>query len=216
LLKYVKKATRIILILGKSRSFAKQSYMKKISLIATLISAVLLLQNCKKDVAIGTTTSTEPMIAIINTDTTWIVSKDSINASIVYNAATQTKVLTCQGTSNNKQINLLVTQHGATNTTGFPLTTFSINSTTDNQMSYWVPQRNPQGVVVLAPLGSTSPGGGTLTVTVIDSVKKIISGTFSFSTILNNYDSSGNITFFTSSQIQAGGFNNVPYTLTSN
>lgn len=214
MLKYVKKATRIILILGKSRSFAKQSYMKKISLIATLISAVLLLQNCKKDVAIGTTTSTEPMIAIIN-DTTWI-AKDTVSASIVYNAATQTKVLTCQGTSNNKQINLLVTQHSALNTTGFPLTTFNINATTDNEMSYWVPQRNSQGVVVLAPLGSTSPGGGTLTVTTIDSVKKIISGTFSFSTILNHYDSNGNITSITSSQIQAGGFNNIPYTLTSN
>ncbi|TWI97660.1 hypothetical protein JN11_03483 [Mucilaginibacter frigoritolerans] len=188
--------------------------MKKISLIATLISAVLLLQNCKKDVAIGTTTSTEPMIAIIN-DTTWI-AKDTVSASIVYNAATQTKVLTCQGTSNNKQINLLVTQHSALNTTGFPLTTFNINATTDNEMSYWVPQRNSQGVVVLAPLGSTSPGGGTLTVTTIDSVKKIISGTFSFSTILNHYDSNGNITSITSSQIQAGGFNNIPYTLTSN
>jgi hypothetical protein len=215
LLKYVKKATRIILILGKSRSFAKQSYMKKISLIATLISAVLLLQNCKKDVAIGTTTSTEPMIAIIN-DTTWIASKDSVNAAIVYDAATQTKVLTCQGTSNNKQINLYVTQHSATNTTGFPLTTFSINSSTDNEMSYWVPQRNSQGVVVLAPLGSTTPGGGTLTVTTIDSVKKIISATFSFSTILNHYDGNGNITSITSTNIQAGGFNNVPYTLTSN
>ncbi|WP_259068002.1 DUF6252 family protein [Mucilaginibacter sp. X4EP1] len=189
--------------------------MKKISLIATLILAVLLLQNCKKDTATATTTSTEPMIAIIN-DTTWIASKDSVKAAIVYNSAAQTKVLTCQGTSNNKQINLYVTQHNVGNTTGFPLNTYNINSTTDNEMSYWVPQRNSQGVVVLAPLGSTSPGGGTLTVIAVDSVNKVISGTFSFSTILNHYDNNGNITSITSTSIQAGGFNNVPYTLTSN
>ena len=55
-------------MLGKSRSFAKQSNMKKLSLIATLIIAVLLLQKCKTDTVTATATSSNTMFAVINED----------------------------------------------------------------------------------------------------------------------------------------------------
>ena len=213
MLNYVKKAIPIILILAKSRSFAKQSYMKKISLIATLFLAVLLLQNCKKDTAIGSTTSNEPMIADIN-DTTW--TTDSVKVTLTYTAATQTKVLACQGTGAGKQINLQVTQHNANNTAGFPdSTNFYVNTTTDNLMSYEVEQKNSSGVYAFAPLGVVAPGSGSLMVTGINSVTKRITAQFVFSTTQNNYDSNNNIISVTVQNIQAGGFNNVPYTFIS-
>ncbi|MDF2432784.1 MAG: hypothetical protein JWP44_2415 [Mucilaginibacter sp.] len=184
--------------------------MKKISLIATLFSAVLLLQNCKKTTVTAYTTSTEPMIAFIN-DTTWIAKAANVKATLTYNSAAKTKVFTCTGLSNNQQINLYATQHNVTNTTGFPLATYNVNSTTDVALSYYLMQNGS-----FKPQGTVAPGSGTITVTAIDSVKKIITGTFSFASLTNNYDNNGNIISTTVAQISAGGFNNVPYTFTSN
>ena len=187
--------------------------MKKISLIAALLLAVLLLQNCKKDVFTASTTSTEPMIALIN-DTTWV--SDTIKAAVTYNSATNTKVFTCTGISNNKQINLYATQLYAGNTPGFALSTYNVNANSNVAMSYEYPQLNLSGQLVLMPQGTVAPGSGTIVVTAIDSVKKQITGTFSFNSIKNNYDTNGNIVSVTVASITSGGFNNVPYTFTSN
>jgi hypothetical protein len=181
--------------------------MKKISLIATLLSVVLLLQNCKKDTVTASTTSTEPMIAFIN-DTTWIAT--NVQASITYNSANNTKVFTCTGLANNQQINMLVTQHNAANTTGFALSSYNVNQTADVALSYNFLQNG-----VLAPQGVVQPGSGTVVITGIDSVKKVITGTFTFSSIKNNYDNTGAIISVTVAQISNGGFNSVPYTFAS-
>ena len=182
--------------------------MKKISLITALFSVVLLLQNCKKDTVTASTTSTEPMIAYIN-DSTWIAT--DIKATLTYNSATKTKVFTCSGLANNKQINLYVTQNNANNSPGFPLATYTVNSTSDVALSYYYMQNG-----VLAPQGTVAPGSGSVVVTAVDSVKKVITGTFTFESLKNNYDGNGNITSVTVAQISNGGFNNIPYTFTSN
>jgi hypothetical protein len=187
--------------------------MKKIYLFVTFLLAVLLLQNCKKDTVIATATSANLFFAVIN-DTSW--NADTVNASITYTSATKSKIFTCSGVGLNKEINMSVTLHNAPNTTGFPLETFNVGSTSDVQMSYFTEQKNSSGVDVLAPLGTVGPGSGTIIITAIDSVKKVITGTFSCGTIKNNYDSNGNIISVYRANITSGAFNNMPYKFVSN
>ena len=78
--------------------------MKKFSLIATLLFAVLLLQNCKKDTVTATTISTAQIIATIN-DTTW--TADTVHAVLTYTAATKNKVFTTAKDKNDWKIFLL-------------------------------------------------------------------------------------------------------------
>jgi hypothetical protein len=213
LLNCVKIQIPSILFLGKSRSFAKRSYMKKIYLIVTLFAAVLLLQNCKKDTVIASAASNALMFAIIN-DTTW--SADTVTASITYNSILKTKVFNCTAIAKNKELNMSATQSNASNTPGFPLSTFNADSAGTNKFSYYINQKNSSGNYEFVQSGTVAPGSGTVIITAIDSVKKVMTGIFSFASKKNNYDSNGNITSVTISEITAGAFNNMPYTFKSN
>lgn len=197
----------IIYFLTKYRSFAKQSYMKKIYLFVTLLLAVLLLQNCKKDTVTETATSNNLFFADIN-DSTW--NADTVNASITYNSATKNKVFTCSGIALNKEVNMSVTLSNALNTAGFPLSTYNVN-TTSITMSYDIEQKNAMGAYVLTPQGVVAAGSGSVIITAIDSVKKVMTGTFSCTTLQNNPDNTVTI-----NQVSAGAFNNMPYTFVSN
>jgi hypothetical protein len=187
--------------------------MKKISLIATLLLAVLLLQKCKKDTVTATATSSTTLFATIN-DTLW--NADTINASITYNSATKNKVFTCTGIANNKEINMSCTQTNAINTTGFPVSTFNADAAGNNKFAFLMAQKNPAGNYVFVQQGAVAAGSGNITVTAVDSVKKLITGTYAFTSIQNNYDNNGNIISVTVSQVSAGAFNGMPYTFTSN
>ncbi|HEY8781283.1 MAG TPA: hypothetical protein VIM16_06695 [Mucilaginibacter sp.] len=188
--------------------------MKKLSLIATLLLTVLLLQKCKKDTVSASTTSNTLLFAVIN-DTSW--NADTVNAAITYNSIAKTKVFNCSAIAKNKELKWSVTQTtNVLNTAGFPLTTFNADSANGNSFSYYTSQKNSSGVFVLAPLGTVSGGSGNLTVTAVDSVKKTITGTFSFTAKKFNYDDNGNVISVTISQIIAGAFNNMPYTFNSN
>lgn len=187
--------------------------MKKISLIAIVVSAVLLLQSCAKDTVTATATSTEILFANIN-DTLW--TPDTLSASITYSSATKSKVFACTGMFNNRQINIAVTQANTPNTAGFPLNTFNVDATSNVALSYYKEQKNLVGNYTLVQQGVVQPGSGTVSVTAIDSVKKLITGTFSFTTVKNNLDANGNIVSVNFQQIQAGAFNNMPYTFISN
>jgi hypothetical protein len=214
LLNNVKKAIPIICFLTKSRSFAKQSYMKKIYLFVILFSTVLLLQNCKKDTVTETATSSNTFFAIIN-GTSW--TADTVTASITYNAATKSKIFACSGVALNKEVNMSDTLHNALNTAGFPLSTYNVGTTTPNVvMSYYTAQLNSLGHYTFAPLGTVYPGSGTFIISAIDSVKKVITGTFACSSLINNYDDNGNIISVTREEVTAGAFNNMPYTFVSN
>jgi hypothetical protein len=188
--------------------------MKKISLIITLLLAVLLLQKCKKDTETATAMSSTLLFAVIN-DTTW--NADTVKAVITYNSATKTKVLSCSAVGNNKEVSMSVTQSvNALNTAGFPLNTiFNADAIGTNLFSYYTAQKNSSGVFVLTQLGTVAPGSGTLNISAIDSVKKMVTGTFSFTSIKDNYDSNGVYVSTTVSQINAGAFNNMPYTFVS-
>jgi hypothetical protein len=187
--------------------------MKRFSLIIALLSVVLLLQNCKKDTVTATATSNTTLFAVVN-DTTWIA--DTVRAAMTYNSATKTKVFTCTGVGTNKEINVALTQNNAINTSGFPLATFYVDNTSNVLLSYYTEQKNSSGAYVLAPLGTVQPGSGTVIISAIDSVKMQITGTFGFTSLKNTYDSQGNITAVTLTQISAGAFNKLPYTFISN
>jgi hypothetical protein len=189
--------------------------MKKFSLIVTLLLAVLVLQKCTKDPYSATAQSSNLFFAIIN-DTTW--NADTVKASITYNSASNTKVLSCSAVGSNKKLLMSVTQTvNVYNSAGFPINTaFNADAAGNNKFVYQTLQKNAQGDLVYMPLGTVAPGSGTLTVSSVDSVKKVISGTFSYTSVLNNYDNNGNVISVTVSNITAGAFNNMPYTFTSN
>ncbi|MDB5132035.1 MAG: hypothetical protein JWR02_1784 [Mucilaginibacter sp.] len=187
--------------------------MKKISLIVSLLSAVILLQNCKKNTITATSALDAVFSASVN-DSTW--TPDTVKAAITYNSATKTKVFTCTGVGVSKEINVAVTQTNAINTSGFPLATFVVDNTSNVLLSYYTQQKNSSGTYVLAPHGTVEAGSGTVIISAIDSVKRQITGSFSFTSLKNTYDGQGNITAVNVAMITLGAFNKLPYTFKSN
>lgn len=181
--------------------------MKKISLITALFIGVILLQNCKKDTVNASTYSTQLFFANIN-DSSW--SPTVATSNINYSAANKTKTFSCVASTPNQKVSFYVKLKNASNASGFPLNTYSVDSTTNVGMSYYAFQNN-----VLSPVGTVTPGSGSITISAIDSVNKVITGTFGFTTVKNNYDSSGNFLSVSVSRVSAGAFNKLPYTVTS-
>lgn len=202
-----------IIIIQKPFFWGIVIHMKKIYVFAAVLSALALLQNCKKDVVTATTFSNKTLFASVN-DTVW--TADTVRASVTYNSAAKTKIFSCSAVGTNKKINLLITQNKAGNTSGFPLGTFNVDSTSNVVLSYYTLQRNTSGGLALAPQGTVHPGSGAINISAIDSVKKQITGTFSFVSYKNFYDNQGNITAVNTAVITAGAFNNLPYSFVSN
>jgi hypothetical protein len=208
LLNCVKNAVPAIFFPGKNRSFAKQSNMKRLSLIITLLLAVLLLQNCKKDTYTEIATSNNTLFAVIN-DTTW--SAVNIQAAMTYNSTAKTKVFTCTGTATNQEVTFNITANTSDNTASFPLQTFNANA---SNITFAYLRANTSGTYIQQ--GAVAAGSGTITFTSVDSVAHKCSGIFSYITLHNNYDNNGNIVSVTVNDVADGAFNNLPYTFTSN
>jgi len=182
--------------------------MKKLSLIITLLLAVLLLQNCKKDTYTEVATSSNTLFAVIN-DTTW--SAVNIQASLTYNSATKTKVFTCTGTATNQEVTFTITADNTINTASFPLETFNDDGV-NNTFAYL--RANSAGTYI--DQGTVASGSGAITFTAVDSVAHKCSGIFQYIAKHNNYDNNGNIISVTINEVEAGAFNSLPYTFTSN
>lgn len=187
--------------------------MKKLSLIVILFLAVLALERCKKDTVNATATSTNTLFALIN-DTTW--SATNIAASMAYNSSDQTKTFTCTGSDSDKQIVMTIKLSNAMNTAGFPLSTFNADQAGTVTFSFSRLGKDSLGNPVFVQQGTVNAGSGSFTVSSIDSVKKTLSGIFSFSTLKNEYDGQGKIISTSRNLIQSGAFNGLPYTFTSN
>ncbi|ASU34437.1 hypothetical protein MuYL_2550 [Mucilaginibacter xinganensis] len=153
------------------------------------------------------------MIANIK-DSTWYT--DTVTSSLTYNAAAKTKTFICEGTGFSKRISISLTKSTSINSSGFPLGTYTVDATPNLQLAYLTPQKNSEGNLVYTPNGTVAAGSGTVVVTAVDSVKNQITGTYSFTTLVNNYDSNGNVVSVTIANISGGGFNKVPYTFKSN
>lgn len=180
--------------------------MNKLRLLIFLLIAVFIIQSCKKETIVGTAYTTKPFQANIN-GSVW--APDTISNTITYNATSQTKVFTLMGTKAQKQIIMTVKLSGASNTPGFTLGTYDVDTTT--VIVKYNTQVNSGGQYVFLPHGTVSAGSGNIIVTAVDSVKKQITGTFNFYSRSTAADGS-----VTVDNILGGEFTNLPYTFTSN
>jgi len=183
------------------------SQMKNTTFIVALLLSVFIMQSCKKsDVDTATSDNTTPAVfsAFIN-DTSW--TPTTYNAGIAYTMATKNKVISWTATLGKQQVNLAITQKNAGNGNGFPTGIFTVDTTSRVVLSYAL--QNSANVFV--PQGTVRPGSGSIAITAIDSVKMVITGTFSFNTIKYTYDSQGNITSLFVNNINSGSFNSMPY-----
>jgi hypothetical protein len=188
--------------------------MNKLRLPVTLLLFALIafiIQSCNKDTVTGIGYTTAPFQANID-GTTWV--PDTATMALAYNGGAGTKTLSFVGQKNTRQVLFSVTLPN-TSSTGFPLNTYNIDSVKVTAQ-YNVQQKNSSGVYVFTPQGTVASGAGAIIVTAIDSVKKQITGTFSFYSRSVVYDGSGNVLSTTIHNITAGEFNNVPYTFTTN
>jgi hypothetical protein len=177
-----------------------------------LLFTLFYLASCKKDTFVETTLDNAVLQADVNGNT-WI-PKDTLSATVTYTAATKSKVFFCTGTRDTNQVVMSVTSPNATSTQGFPITTFNVGATNNVSMALNV-RELVNGVPTFVPAGVVKPGSGTITISAVDSVKKLISGTFSFTAVQDNYDSNGNIVSITVNEVLTGQINNMPYTFIS-
>jgi len=188
--------------------FEKHSVMKILSHVlgATLLFAVVLLQNCKKETAkTPAAIPTKGMYALIN-DTAW--TAETVVATLEYDAASG-KVFTCRGTTGNKIIQLTAVQSNAPAGNNFPVG--PVNANFDSFGYYILPlhraltEQNPTAGTV---------AGTSLVITAIDTVNRFISGTFTFPQADTAYDAVGNVTVVQNNLITNGFFKQVHYVYT--
>ncbi|MBS1531972.1 MAG: hypothetical protein JSU01_16855 [Bacteroidetes bacterium] len=175
-----------------------------------ILSASLsfIIQSCNKDSVVSTAYTTAAFQANIDGN---VWAPDTTSIAVNYSQAAGIKTLVVQGTRQAKQVIFNVTLPN-TNTAGFPLGTYTIDG------SSVTAQYNTQSVAngPFAPRGTVEPGAGSIIITAVDSVKKQITGTFSFYSRTTNYDNNGNVISIVVDNITGGEFTAVPYTYTSN
>ncbi|HVS90988.1 MAG TPA: DUF6252 family protein [Mucilaginibacter sp.] len=186
--------------------------MNKLRLFVFLLAAGFLIQSCTKDTQSAVAFSNQPFQANIN-GTSWV--PDTVSTTITYNPADQSKTFYCSGQKNQKQVIFSVKLNNSTNTPGFATGTFNIDSV-NVFAQYNVQQLNGSGNLVFVPHGAVKPGSGSIVITSVDSVKKQISGTFSFYSRSTQYDNQGNVISTTVDNITAGQFENLPYQFYNN
>ena len=188
--------------------------MKKIALFALLFVTVLMFQNCKKSSTDTTDPTTTTLMQASVNSVAWV--PDTVSATITYNAAAKTKVLSITGTKSQKQITMVVTVNGATNTNDFGITSYTVGSDLNPLLSYAVQQKDTNGNYVFVVQGSADQAGGTLSLTGLDAANKKITGTFNFTTRKITYDDKGNVVSVSAATISGGTFTSLPYTFISN
>jgi len=185
--------------------------MNKLRLFTFLLLAGLfMIESCKKDTITGTAYTTKPFQANIN-GSVW--APDTISNTITYNSANKTKTFTLTGTRDQKQIIMDVILSNASNTPGFTVGTYNVD-TVAVSIRYNT-QVLQNGQYVFLPHGKVSAGSGVIIVSSIDSAAKKITGTFNFYSRSFGVDSTGNTTT-TIDNILGGEFTSLPYTFTSN
>jgi hypothetical protein len=203
-----------IIIKKKTRYLRKLSNMNKLQLITFILLSAFLIQSCKKSSETAVAYSAAPLQANID-GSTWAPDVDSVSNTITYNSATKTKVFNCIGTKNQEQVILTITLSNAGNSNGFTTGTFNIDSVS-TVAQYNTQIKNSSGNYVFLPHGGVSPGAGTIVISAVDSVKKQITGTFSFYSRTVNYDNTGKEISISVDNIYGGQFNALPYNFISN
>jgi hypothetical protein len=182
--------------------------MNKLRLFTFLLLAAFFIQSCKKDTVVGTSYTTKPFQANVNS-TVWAPDADSTINTITYSSTNKTKTFMLQGTKAQKQIIMNVILNNASNTPGFTTGTYDVDTT--SVIIKFNTQVKSNGQYVFLPHGKVSAGSGTIFITAVDSVKKQITGTFNFYS--RSVSSDGTTTV---DNIFGGEFTSLPYTFTSN
>ncbi len=191
--------------------------MKTLVNLLVLVVPALLMQSCKKkdDTTDAAATSTPILQAYIN-GTVW--TPDTLSAAVTYTAATGIKEFSFTGTKSQKRVITSVKQSDANNS-AFPLATFKVDGTPTSPvaMSLYTQQLTSAGNYDFVLYGTAAePGSGSVTISAVDTVKKTITGTYSFTSSKLNYDENGNYVSITLGTITSGQFNGMPYTFKRN
>jgi hypothetical protein len=191
--------------------FAQNLYMRKIQLIVLLLISAICFQSCKKDVVTSASTTSDKILAANINGVVWY--PDTVSARISFNTTTKVKTFSVIGTANSKRVIFNINIPNNTNTNSFPLATYKVDGTGKLNMAYYTQQRNDAGVYVFVQTGTVEPGSGLATITSIDTVAKVITGTYSFTSKKVNLNPDGSYQSIEISQILSGSFDKLPYVL---
>ncbi|WP_184550433.1 DUF6252 family protein [Mucilaginibacter sp. FT3.2] len=183
--------------------------MRKIQLIVLLFISATYFQSCKKDAITSASTISDKILAANINSVEWY--PDTVSARISYNATTQIKTFSVIGTVSQKRVAFNINVPNSTNTNSFPLNTYKVDGTGAVNMTYYTQQKDDSGNYTFIQTGTVDPGSGSAIITAIDTVKKVITGTYSFTAKKVNYDSNGNYISIEINQILLGSFDNLPY-----
>ena len=193
----------------KTRYQRKSTYMNKPRLLIFLLSAIFLIQSCKKDTVSAVAYTTAAFQANIN-GSAW--APDTISTRITYNPDTKTKSFFCSGIKDQKEVIFSVTLNNSSNTPGFALGTYPIDSLNGVWAQFKTLQQDTHGNYIYLQHGQVEKGSGSVIITAVDSVKKQITGTFAFYSRATTYDNDGNVLSISVDNITGGAFTNLPYT----
>ena len=188
--------------------------MKKTQLLMLLLLSAICIQSCKKDVTTTASTISDKILSANINGTAW--NPDTVSAAITYNDAAKTKTFNVVGTATQQRVSISVTIPNSTNTNDFTLATYKVDATTNVVLKYFTYQLQPGGGYDYTQVGVVEPSSGSVIITAIDTTKKLITGTYSFTAKKVNYDSDGNIISIEIQQVLLGTFTNLPYTFVSN
>ena len=183
--------------------------MKKNAFFLFIIPVIILSQGCKKDSPAAAAVATPAFQAYINT-TVW--TPDTIAASITYNAALKTKVFSCSGVKDQKKVEIVFNDPSPTNNSGLTIGTYNVDATSNLLFNYSTQKKDDGGNYVFEPFGTVQPSSGTLVIAGIDTIKKIITGTFSFTSSKYTYGEDGGIISIDLATVSTGTFQDMPYT----
>jgi hypothetical protein len=187
--------------------------MRKIQLIVLLLISAITIQSCKKDVVTSASTTSDKRLSANINGTDWV--PDTINAAITYNSAAQTKTFTVVGTADEKQVSINIKLANATNTADFTIGNYKFDGTDRVKLTYSILKLVGNDYAYVQ-VGDVEAGSGSVTITAVDTDKKVITGYYSFTSKKVNYDLDGNIQSIEISQVLLGTFTNLPYNFVSN
>ncbi|MDN3547092.1 DUF6252 family protein [Mucilaginibacter aquaedulcis] len=183
--------------------------MKKTQLIMLLLLSAIFIQSCKKDASTTASTTSDKILSANINGVAW--NPDTVSAAITYNAITKTKSFTVSGIATQQQISINIALPNSTSDNTFPLATYKVDSTSRVVLKYFT--QNTQGG--FDQIGVVEPGSGSVIISAIDTDKKLITGTYSFTSKQVNRDNLGNIISINVQQILLGSFTNLPYSFLS-
>jgi hypothetical protein len=188
--------------------------MKKTQLILLLLLSAICIQSCKKDATTTASTISDKILSANINGVSW--SPDTVSAAITYNDAAKTKTFNVVGTATQQRVNIKITIPNSTNTNDFTLATYKVDATANVVLSYYALQKQTDGTFDYTQVGVVEPGSGSVNISAIDADKKLITGTYSFSSRKVDLDNDGNIVSITTVNVLSGTFTNLPYNFVTN